>query len=428
MSGYGRTVVLQQEKSESTNPMPTPGKIVIIGGCGHVGLPLGIVFANCGISVTLLDIDHQKIAAVNSGHMPFMEKSAEELLRKVVSKNLLATADNSCLRDADVAIAVVGTPVDEHLNPTVTELYRNIDSTLELLPDNSLLVLRSTVYPGVTKLVYDRVQSRGRRIHIAFCPERIAEGKAIEEIRSLPQIISAFEPEALDRARGLFAIINGELIELTPLEAELAKLFTNSWRYLNFAISNQFYLLAESYGVDFYRIHDAATRRYPRMGSFARAGFAAGPCLLKDTLQLSAFSGNNFFMGHAAMLVNEGLPNFIVSQLRKSGLHGKVVAILGMAFKGDSDDKRESLAYKLRKLLMLEAREVLCTDPYIKDKDFVPLDEAIQRADIIILGAPHSMYLSLPVPQGKHIVDVWGFWQERETAGASALTARHKSQ
>jgi UDP-N-acetyl-D-mannosaminuronic acid dehydrogenase len=403
--------------------MSKPGKLVVIGGCGHVGLPLGIVFANCGVNVVLLDIDQNKIAQVNSGRMPFMEKSADQFLKSVIGRTLTATSDHSCLQDADVAIAVVGTPVDEHLNPTVTDLYRNIDSIIETLPDGALLVLRSTVYPGVTKLVYDRIQNRGRKIHLAFCPERIAEGKAMEEIRSLPQIISAFEPDALARAHDVFSIINQELIELAPLEAELAKLFSNSWRYLNFAISNQFYVLAESYGLDFYRIYDAVTRDYPRMKSFARAGFAAGPCLLKDTLQLSAFSGNSFFLGHAAMLVNEGLPNFVVSQLRKSGLREKTVAILGMAFKGDSDDKRESLSYKLRKLLILEAKEVLCTDPYVQDEGLVPLQDAINRADIIVFGAPHSIYHSLAIPQGKEIVDVWGFWQERQSSDVAATAA-----
>ena len=398
--------------------MPKPTRLVIIGGCGHVGLPLGIVFANCGINVVLLDVSAERIATVNGGRTPFMENAAAEHLKAVIGKTLLATSDSSCLKTADAAIAVVGTPVDEHLNPTVTELYRNIDATIDILPEGALLVLRSTVYPGVTKLVYDRVQSRGRKIHIAFCPERIAEGKAMEEIRSLPQIISAFEPEALQRVRELFSIINDELIELTPLEAELAKLFTNSWRYLNFAISNQFYLLAESYGLDFYRIYESVTRRYPRMKSFARAGFAAGPCLLKDTLQLAAFSGNNFFMGHAAMLVNEGLPNFVVSQLRSSGLRDKTVAILGMAFKGDSDDKRESLSYKLRKLLVLESKEVLCTDPYVQDEDFVSLEDAVQLADIIILGAPHTVYRALCIPQGKQIVDIWGFWSKGQFAEA----------
>ncbi len=389
-------------------------KLVIVGGCGHVGLPLGIVFADCGFNVVLLDVDEFKIATVNRGEMPFMEKSAEPMLGRVIGKTLVATSDSSCLADADVAVAVVGTPVDEHLNPTVTELYRSIDSTIERLPAGALLVLRSTVYPGVTKLVYDRVQSKGAKIHVAFCPERIAEGRAMEEIRALPQIISAFEPEALSRARDLFQAINDDVIELEPLEAELAKLFTNSWRYLNFAISNQFYLLAESYGLDFYRIYNAVTYRYPRMKSFARAGFAAGPCLLKDTLQLSAFSGNNFFLGHAAMLVNEGLPNYVVSQLRKHTLHDKTVAILGMAFKADTDDNRESLSYKLRKMLLLEARAVLCTDPYVQDSDLVPLEEAISKADIVILGAPHSIYRNLNLPKDKEIVDVWGLWSTRE--------------
>jgi UDP-N-acetyl-D-mannosaminuronic acid dehydrogenase len=398
-------------------------KLVIVGGCGHVGLPLGIVFATSGVPVVLLDINEAKVATVNQGRMPFMEKSAEDALKKVIGSMLTATTDSSCLSDAAAAIAVVGTPVDEHLNPTVTDLFRSIDSTIDDLSDGALLVLRSTVYPGVTKLVYDRIRSRGRRVHLAFCPERIAEGKALEEISALPQIVAAFEPEALQRVRELFSAINSDLIELTPLEAELAKLFTNSWRYLNFAISNQFYVLAESYGLDFYRIYDAVTRRYPRMKSFARAGFAAGPCLLKDTLQLSAFSGNNFFMGHAAMLVNEGLPNFLVSQMRNHGLAEKVVAILGMAFKGDSDDKRESLSYKLQKLLRLEAKEVLCTDPYIQEEGFVPLEEAIRRADIAVFGAPHSIYQSLAIPQGKQVIDVWGLWQEPSTVTSVAAAA-----
>jgi UDP-N-acetyl-D-mannosaminuronic acid dehydrogenase len=399
-------------------------KIVIIGGCGHVGLPLGIVFANCGLDVVLLDRDRAKIAKVNGGEMPFMENNALEQLQRVIGKQLTATADPSCLREAEAAIAVLGTPVDEHLNPTVTDLYHSIDEVLTSMPDHALLVLRSTVYPGVTKLVHERLEASGRKIHLAFCPERIAEGKAMEEIRTLPQIISAFDPISLARARELFSIINEDLLELDPLEAELAKLFSNSWRYMNFAISNQFYMLAETYGLNFQRIYGAVTHRYPRMRSFAKAGFAAGLCLLKDTLQLSAFSGNNFFLGHAAMLVNEGLPNFIVGQLRQQQkLRDQVVAVLGMAFKSESDDKRESLSYKLRKLLMVEAREVLCTDPYVVDEKLVPLEEAVERADVVILGAPHSVYRDLELPKEKVVVDVWGFWPQRQQVAAGGSSA-----
>jgi len=391
-----------------------PEHTVIVGGCGHVGLPLGIVLASvAGKRVTLLDIDQSKVDAVNRGEMPFREEGAESLLRQAIGHNLAATTDPACLAEATSVITVVGTPVDEHLNPVVHSFYQSIDRTLDGMRDGALLVLRSTVYPGVTKLVYDRIARRGRRIHVAFCPERIAEGHAVTELRELPQIVSAFDREARSRAEDLFAGIARTIIHLDPLEAELAKLFTNSWRYLNFAASNQFYMLATSYGLDFNRIHDAVTRDYPRMRSFARPGFAAGPCLLKDTLQLAAFAGNNFFLGHAAMLVNEGLPNYIVSQLRDAGLADKVVAILGMAFKGESDDCRDSLSYKLRKLLSIEASEVLCVDPYVKDSSLVSLEEALARADIIILGAPHRRYEQLAFPETKTVVDVWGFWKPR---------------
>ena len=392
--------------------MATSQQIVIVGGCGHVGLPLGLVLASRSVGmVTLVDIDAAKIESVNHGRMPFMEAGAEELLRKVGGKTLKATSATNCIRTADVVITVVGTPVDEHLNPTVTHLYQNLDALLEQMADDSLLILRSTVYPGVTKLVYDRIRSRARKIHLAFCPERIAEGKALEELVTLPQIVAAFESEAQARARRLFLKITASTIDLAPLEAELAKLFTNSWRYLNFAISNQFYMLAESYGLDFDRIRDAVVQDYPRMRSFARAGFAAGPCLLKDTLQLAAFSGNHFFMGHAAMLINEGLPNFILTQMKSKELSQQCVAILGMAFKADSDDNRDSLSYKLKKLLQVEAREVLCSDPYVRDPSLIPAEEAIRRADVVVIGAPHSVYRQLRMPPNKVLVDIWGLWR-----------------
>jgi UDP-N-acetyl-D-mannosaminuronic acid dehydrogenase len=400
--------------------------IVIVGGCGHVGLPLGLALADHGKSVTLLDIDPKKVAQINAGEMPFMEEGAGPLLKKVIGKSLRATLDSSCLRDAGIVVTVVGTPVDKHLNPNVNEVYKSMDEVICKMEDGALLILRSTVYPGMSKLINDRIRMLGRKILLSFCPERIAEGKALEELVSLPQLVSAFEPEAFQRAGELFLTLAPKIIELAPLEAELAKLFSNSWRYLNFAISNQFYTLAQSYGLDFYRIYDAVTRDYPRMKSFAKPGFAAGPCLLKDTLQLGAFAKNNFFLGHAAMLINEGLPNFVVEQLRKFDLSDMRVAILGMAFKGNSDDARESLSYKLRNLLLIESKEVLCTDPYVQDSAFVPLEVAMERADVLILGAPHSVYRDLQFPREKVVVDIWNFWAPRKaddsTVAASSIS------
>ncbi len=232
--------------------MKTLKRITIVGGCGHVGLPLGIVLASkAGLQVDLLDIDPTKVDLVNSGKMPFMERGADELLVQVVGKSLKATVDPSVINSADAVITVVGTPVDRHLNPTVGEVYRSIDALLDRMKDGTLLILRSTVYPGVTKLVYERLRRLNRKVMLAFCPERIAEGNAVEELIKLPQIVSGFEPDAIAAAGELFGRIAPSLIELTPPEAELAKLFTNSWRYANFAISNQFYMLAENCGFGF---------------------------------------------------------------------------------------------------------------------------------------------------------------------------------
>ena len=345
--------------------------------------------------------------------MPFLENGADELLPKLIGKSLTATLDPECLRSAEIVISVIGTPVDEHLNPTVSALYRSLDDLIEYVPDGSLLVLRSTLYPGVTRLIKDRIDERKRQIHVAFCPERIAEGKAIEELTSLPQIISAFEPVAMAKAREVFSCIAPSIIELEPLEAELAKLFTNSWRYLNFAASNQFYMLAESYGLDFYRIYNAVTQEYPRMRSFARAGFAAGPCLLKDTLQLSAFSSNNFFLGHAAMLVNEGLPNFILTQFAR-GLGEAHGCDSGDGVQGRLGRQSSSLSYKLKKLLQVEARKVLCTDPFIVRSTVC---FAWRRRGAVGCNhpwAPHSAYRDLEFPAGKKVVDMWGILAQDE--------------
>jgi UDP-N-acetyl-D-mannosaminuronic acid dehydrogenase len=198
---------------------------------------------------------------------------------------------------------------------------------------------------------------------------------------------------------------------LSPLEAELTKIFTNVWRYIQFATANQFLMIATDFGTDFYRIYDALTRDYPRMAGLPKSGFAAGPCLFKDAMQLAAAHNNNFSLGYSAMLINEGLPNYVVHQIKqKFALSKMKVGVLGMAFKGDSDDPRESLSYKLRKLLEYEAAGVFCTDVYIKDPSFLPLGEVVCRSDLLIVASPHREYRALALPEGKPVVDVWNIF------------------
>ena len=385
--------------------------LCIVGGCGHVGLPLGMAFADRGLNVALYDINDAVIEKVNKGIVPFKENGAKEVLDRVTkAKRLTATHDVGSIGKSDVVVLVIGTPVDEHLNPKVNDIINAVKEIQDQLRDDQLLVMRSTLYPGVTDKVEHYLRKQGKKTEVAFCPERIIEGHALTELYELPQIVAGCSPKATKRATDLFKIITPKVIETGTTEAELAKLFTNTWRYINFAISNQFYMIANSHGLDFYDIYNAMTEDYPRLKSFAKAGLAAGPCLFKDTMQLSAFSGNNFFLGHSAMLVNEGLPSFIVDAMkRKYDLSTKTVAILGMAFKGNNDDSRESLSYKLRKQFAVEADTVLCHDPYIKDPRFVRLEEIREKADIIVLATPHSAY-SGEDWSDKDVVDMWNFY------------------
>jgi UDP-N-acetyl-D-mannosaminuronic acid dehydrogenase len=370
-----------------------------------------MAFADKGQNVALYDINEPVIAKVNGGVVPFRENGAEPVLKRVLkAKKLLATNDPSVIGSSKTVVLVIGTPVDEHLNPKVDDIIKAIKEIQDQLRDDQLLVMRSTLYPGVTDKVAHYLKKQGKKTLIAFCPERIIEGHALTELYELPQIVAGCTPEATKKASTLFKILTKKVIVTKTVEAELAKLFTNTWRYINFAISNQFYMIANASGHDFYNIYDAMTEDYPRLKTFAKAGLAAGPCLFKDTMQLSAFSGNNFFLGHSAMLVNEGLPDFVISAMKvKHDLSKKTVGILGMAFKGNNDDPRESLSYKLKKKLEVEADVVLCNDPYIQDERFVSLEEIKKKADIVVLATPHSIYADEKW-NGKVVIDMWNFY------------------
>lgn len=385
-------------------------RICIIGGAGHVGLPLALVLADVGFNVDILDTNAAALKTIMAGRMPFVENGAQDLLKRLLpTGRISATTDSWAVRNSDIVICVVGTPVDEYLTPQAHTFFRIIDEISPYFHDGQTLVLRSTVYPGLSQRVHDMFADRGIGVHVTFCPERIAQGHSIRELRMIPQIISGFDAEGRRIVRELFSQITSEIIEVEPQEAELAKLFCNAYRYIQFAVANQFYLLSREAGLDFDRVHHAATYKNSRVDSLPRAGLAAGPCLLKDTMQLAAFSNNNFMLGHAAMLINEGQPQFIVNMLkRRVDLRDKTVGLLGMTFKADCDDTRDSLSFKLRHLLMLEAKKVMLHDPFLDGPDYYALDAVLGRADVIVIGVPHSIYRGLQIPRDKIVEDVWG--------------------
>lgn len=386
--------------------------ICVVGGAGHVGLPLAVVFADKGMNVLVYDIHSRAFPGIRKGKMPFMEHGAEPVLKKVLREGRLTlSSDPSELAGAKTVIITIGTPVDEFMNPDTKVMKACIDSLLPYLSDEQLIILRSTVYPGTTQWLDKYLRSRDKRVGVAFCPERIVQGYAIEELQRLPQIVSGVSKESAKQAANLFERVAPEVVEMKPLEAEFAKLFNNAYRYIQFAITNQFFMIANSAGVDYQKILEGMKRDYPRAAEIPGAGFAAGPCLYKDTMQLAAFSQNQFSLGHAATAINEGLVLYLVGRLKKKyPLEKMTIGLLGMSFKANSDDTRASLSYKLKRLLAFSAKEVLTTDPHVTtDSDLKPLNEVIRKSDLLILCAPHKAYKTLKL-KGKRVVDIWGFF------------------
>jgi UDP-N-acetyl-D-mannosaminuronic acid dehydrogenase len=383
-------------------PMLRVNDVAVIGGCGHVGLPLAMALCNSGLQVVSFDIDVAAVSMVLGGAMPFEEEDGQVALEHALASGRFhVTSDPASIATAGVVIVVIGTPVDEYLNPEPEAVPNAIISLSEHFGGDQLIILRSTIYPGVTRLTQRRLAECGLNAPLAFCPERTAQGHALSELVSLPQIVSGCTPEAVERASKLFLRLTDQIVVVEPEEAELAKLLTNSWRYMKFAIANQFYSIVNDFGLDYERVRHAIRHDYPRAADLPGAGFAAGPCLLKDTMQLSAFNNNNFVMGSAAMMVNEGLPLYVVSELDKAhSLADKTVGLLGMSFKPESDDVRSSLSYKLRRILRFRCKKVLCTDPFVRsDPSLVSLEQVVAESDVIIIGAPHRAYRDLQLHQ-----------------------------
>jgi UDP-N-acetyl-D-mannosaminuronic acid dehydrogenase len=302
---------------------------------------------------------------------------------------------------------IVGTPLDVHLNPDPNAVVKAVEDIAINLNDSQLLVLRSTVFPGVTKEVERLLDRVNLKTKVVFCPERIAEGFAMKELLELPQIIGARNDESFAIASALFTSLGIKVVRTTPEEAELAKLFTNTWRYVKFATANQFWMMANDSGVNFDNVRDAIRFEYPRAADFPSAGFTAGPCLFKDTMQLAEFSNNTFALGNSAMMINEGLPLYVVEKLsQRFDISNTRIGLLGMAFKGESDDNRSSLAYKLKRILKFKSGGVLTTDPYVKnDADLVEEEKVLSESDLLIISAPHIRYKDLKID--KPVIDIW---------------------
>jgi UDP-N-acetyl-D-mannosaminuronic acid dehydrogenase len=389
-------------------------RIIVVGGCGHIGLPLSVALANSDVDTVAYDINQKNVDFALTGKMPFIEDNGDEELSKALKSGKLDI--RSFLNDEDAGsdfILTLGTPVDEFLNPSFSIFEKSLTPLLKYISDDSLIILRSTVYPGTTQWLHNFLLQNNKKPNVAFCLERVVQCKTLEEIKELPQIVSATSKEAESRASEIFLKLTNKVITCEPQEAEFAKLFLNAYRYIQFAIANQFFILANDAGLDFHRIRRIMSEDYPRADGLPGPGFAAGPCLFKDTMQLVSFAQNNFGLGFHAMLVNEGLVLYVKNLIQKQyNSFDTTVGLLGMSFKKDCDDIRSSLSYKLKKTLKPIVKNVICTDDLVtEDPDLISLEETIKQSDVLVLCTPHTYLKDLKTD--KPVIDIWNYINEK---------------
>lgn len=410
---------------------------VAVVGLGRVGLPLALSFADRGLKTIGVDNDPTRLGAVREGSMPFQETGAQELLERVAASGRLELSD----RVADAAkarhiVLTLGTPSFSHIEIDMRDIRSALDDLLGVLAPGHALTLRSTVAPGTTEFVAGYLTKHrgfaiGEEVFVAHAPERIAAGRFLEEIETLPCIIGGVGARSGEVVAELFGVFGAPIVQSTPVQAELAKIWANILRYTNFALPNLLMMDCERYGANVFEVIDLINRDYPR-GGIATPGFTAGTCLRKD-FAFSEERSNAPGMLLAVSRVNESVPLFLVEGIKRrvGSLSDRRVAVLGLAFKAGTDDERDSLAHKLIRLLERELADVVAHDPHVPTPT-TPFAEAIRDADVVVVATDHAEFrepaaLAAIAQQAKSdclVVDPWNCWGAGQVFGyASELAA-----
>lgn len=388
-------------------------KIIIIGGAGHVGAPLGIALSNKGYNVTLLDLNTKFNRMLNNGKMPFVEEKCESLLKKSLKrKRIIATDDFEEIKNNKYIVIAIGTNIKKNFNPEIEKLLNFFIFLKKKIKKDQSIIIRSSIFPSTFDKVYNIIKSKCK--NLTYCPERIAQGRSIVELPKISQIISGSSKKEIIKISKIFKKISKKIIVVNTLEAELIKLFSNAYRYINFSIGNQFYTMCERMNIDYEKLRLKMMDCYPRNRNLPRSGFTSGPCLLKDTMQLSSFFKHKDKLLKEVKNVNENLPNFIFERINsKYNLKNKTIGILGLSFKPENDDIRDSLSIKLFNLFKQKKFKVLSSDEYYKNEFTIKKEILIKKADIIIIATPHKIYKKIKLKNKKKIlIDLWNVFKD----------------
>jgi UDP-N-acetyl-D-mannosaminuronic acid dehydrogenase len=389
-----------------------------------------LVLAEHGNDVVGIDINEDAVEEVNSGRMPFYEEGAEALLKKcLISGRFGMTTDLSRAGEADVIVIILGTPVDDNFNPVLSGLAGLIDNLCPYLREGQRIILRSTVSPGTTDRIKKTIEKKtgmveGEDFDLIYAPERVLQGKAISEIKHLPHIIGAYSQESFEKIGRFFDTFSrANRHYMKPVEAEIGKLITNMSRYVNFALANEFHMIADLHGANTNKIIDACNDDYPRLNLPGPGPNVGGPCLFKDGwFLIEKIPFNDLIV--SSFRINEGMSGQIVAKLEEDESIESVV-ILGMAFKANSDDTRNSVSFKLKKQLEFRGYDVRCLDPHVHGYENWSV---LEGADAVVLMTPHKEFADLSglmrvvENPAAFLVDIWGFWDEMRYSSSNGYS------
>ncbi|MGC8988120.1 nucleotide sugar dehydrogenase [Infirmifilum sp.] len=378
-------------------------------GLGYVGLPTAVVFASKGFSVVGVDVDERKVDLVNKGISYLHEQHLNEMLRDAVSRGTLkATTDAvSAVRNSEAVIIAVNTPVRGDV-VDLSQLESALEYVRRALRVGSLVAIESTVPPGTTAgLVKRTLEESGLRaeedFYLAYVPERVAPGRAIEELLTVPRVVGGVGPKSTQKAIELYSNVNQRLYATDATTAEFVKLIENSFRDLNIAFANLLALISERLGVDVYEAIKLANT-HPRVNVHKPGPGVGGPCLTKDPYMLFK-TGKGVFGSDIILLarrINDYMPlhtiKIIKTALRENGISikGARIAILGAAYKGGVGDTRESPSGIVVRELLNAGADVIVYDPYTSEsfgaKRVSSLEEAFKETDAVVVVTDHPEF------------------------------------
>ncbi len=379
-------------------------KVSVVGGAGHIGLPLSLFISSFGHDVTIIDTNQKVLEGLKGGSLPFYEDSLDKYLKKAQKNNIKLSNNNQDLSKSDFVIITLGSSSEAK----DIDLFKKVmDDVIKNIKQESNIILRSTIDIGSIEEIRSNPEFIEKNINLAYCPERIAEGMSLIELPQIPQIIGISDENDFLIFQNFFNTLNIESIKTTYQNAVFIKLFTNTYRYSEFSIVNEFFNIAQKNSIDFDEIIKIAKKDYPRLKNMPSKGFVGGPCLIKDSKTFYENYAKDNILLSAIQNINTDFFKSILDTCNKL-FEEKIVIQLGITFKPNSDDLRSSLSYEFNNYLRENGFKVYVVDKYVNQEDtdieIFKYEDVKDKTKNLLISTYHDYFKNLDLNNKKVVV------------------------